>query len=95
MQIDSNIFNLIIPTYDGSQGSFLGSVFFNSCVADMTNILSVNLYKCFSELHTVEKGSENTNSFYNSKKTKSMLFSIRKIPQYHHSHTKRNSLETA
>ena len=45
VQIDSSISNILITSFGVSQGSILGPILFNLCVADMTNILSES--KCF------------------------------------------------
>ena len=106
IQIDSSISNILITNFGVPQGSVLGPIFFNLCVADMTNILSESqciqyaddsticrsckvkeVTKCSSEfeneLKLLEQWSKNTNILFNCKKTKSMLFSTRKMSQYH------------
>ena len=40
VQIDSSISNILITNFGVPQGSLLGFILFNLCVADMTNILS-------------------------------------------------------
>ena len=106
VQIDSGIFYVLITNFGVPQGSILGAILFNLCVADMTNILSESqciqyaddstiygsckakeVTKCSSELENelklLEQWSKNTNLVFNCKKTKSMLFSTRKMSQHH------------
>ena len=106
VQIDSNISNILITDFGVHQGSILGPILFNLCVADMTNILTESQYiqyaddstiyesckvkevtKCSSELENelklLEQWSKNTNLGFNCKKTKSILFSRRKMSQHH------------
>ena len=106
VQIDSSISNILITSFGVLQGSILGPILFNLCVADMTNILSESqciqyaddstiygsckakeVTKCSSELENelklLEQWSKNTNLVFNCKKTKSMLFSTRKMSQHH------------
>ena len=106
VQIDSGISNVLITNFGVPQGSILGAILFNLCVADMTNILSesqciqyaddstiyrsckakeVTKYSIVleNELKLLEQWSKNTNLIFNCKKTKSMLFSTRKMSQHH------------
>ena len=106
VQIDSSISNILITSFGVLQGSILGPILFNLCVADMTNILSENqciqyaedsaVYRSCkaneitkssselgNELKLLEQWSKNTNLVFNCKKTKSMLFSTRKMSQHH------------
>ena len=103
---DRRHFVQIDSSFGVPQGSILGPILFNLCVADMTNILSESqciqyaddstiykscnankVTKCSSELENelklLEQWSKNTNLVFNCKKTKSMLFSTRKMSQHH------------
>ena len=105
-QIDSSIFNILITNIGVPQGSILGPILFNLCVADMTNILSegqciqcagdFTIYKSCkakavtkysseieNELKLLKQWSKNLNLVFNCKKTKSMLFSTRKMSQHY------------
>ena len=105
-QTDSSISNILKTSLGVPQGSILGPILFNLCVANMTNNLSESqciqyaddstiyksckaneVTKCSSELENelklLEQWSKNTNLVFNCKKTKSMLFSTRKMSQHH------------
>ena len=105
-QTGSSISNILKTSLGVPQGSILGPILFNLCVANMTNNLSESqciqyaddstiyksckaneVTKCSSELENelklLEQWSKNTNLVFNCKKTKSMLFSTRKMSQHH------------
>ena len=56
------------------------SIIYRSCKAEEVTKCSSKLE---NELKILEQWSKNTNLIFNSKKKKSMLFSIRKISQHH------------
>ena len=53
VQIDSNISNILYTNFGVPQGSILGPVLFNLCVADMKNILDGSEYIHYADNSTI------------------------------------------
>ena len=56
VQIDSSISNILITSFGVPQGSILGPIRFNLCVADMTNNLSESQCVQCADDFTIYKG---------------------------------------
>ena len=99
VQIDSNCSSLLTPKYGVQQGSILGPIFLNLCVADMSSITpnsnciqyaddstlyrSCKINKKDACITSIEKWSIETNLVFNTGKTKFMLISSNQLPPQH------------
>ena len=93
----THIFSTLLTSEFGiPQGSILGPILFNLCVADISQITpeseclqyadDTTLYRARKkkDIHSISRWSSKTNLIFNSAKTKVMVISTPQMSKHHH-----------